>query len=633
MCWGYPAFLKSRNRRAGGGAPAAPRPAGPAAPVANNGVHVSQQSARRRPPPRPTWPRSSSTARRRSTGSSASCTATRRSARSSSSSSSCRLRRPQPAVRVPPNSRWSLQQVAVIGRSPSARRSSSSPPASTCRSARITILASMVIGPDDRRATESRRSLGAAARARRRARRRPGQRRPGDAAGPAAVHRHARHAQRLHSRSALLYSDGPDRPRARHADPSDLTGETFAVGGFRITLGVVIDARALCRGRAHPRAHRLGPRTCTPSATTRRPRAWPASGSTGCCTSVYLAAGAIYALAAWIQIGRPAPPAPTSASTLNLDTITAVVIGGTSLFGGRGAVWGTLLGALIVGVFRSGLSLAGVDEHTRPSPSACWSSRPSRSTSGSGRCAHEQHRQPSDRRSRSRGLVKTFGRVVGLDGVDLELYPGEVLAVIGDNGAGKSTLIKCLTGAVIPDARRDPARRQADALQAARRTPATPASRPCTRPWPCRRRSTSPRNLFLGREERKPGPLGSRAAHVDTKGMRGAARAELSALGIATLQDVTQSRSRPSPGASARPWRSRGPRLSVPRWSSSTSRPRHWACGSRTRFSNSSAISATGASRSSSSRTTCRTCSRSPTASTFNGSASAPRRSRPSPTR
>jgi fructose transport system permease protein len=77
--------------------------------------------------------------------------------------------------------------------------------------------------------------------------------------------------------------------------------------------------------------------------------------------SVYVVAGLICAVAAWMLIGRIASASPQAGGAANLDSITAVVIGGTSLFGGRGLVIGTLFGALIVGVLRNGLTLAGTD--------------------------------------------------------------------------------------------------------------------------------------------------------------------------------------------------------------------------------------------------------------------------------
>ena len=77
--------------------------------------------------------------------------------------------------------------------------------------------------------------------------------------------------------------------------------------------------------------------------------------------SVYVLAGLIAAIAGWAIIGRVGAISPTAGDNANLDSITAVVIGGTSLFGGRGSIVGTLIGALIVGVFRSAVSLAGLD--------------------------------------------------------------------------------------------------------------------------------------------------------------------------------------------------------------------------------------------------------------------------------
>ncbi|MER7178790.1 ABC transporter permease [Streptomyces hyaluromycini] len=77
--------------------------------------------------------------------------------------------------------------------------------------------------------------------------------------------------------------------------------------------------------------------------------------------SVYVIAGLLYGIAAWQALGRIPNADPNAYQTANLESITAVVIGGTSLFGGRGSVVGTLIGALIVNVLRSGLTQAGID--------------------------------------------------------------------------------------------------------------------------------------------------------------------------------------------------------------------------------------------------------------------------------
>lgn len=75
---------------------------------------------------------------------------------------------------------------------------------------------------------------------------------------------------------------------------------------------------------------------------------------------VYALAGLFYGIAALLSVARTGVGDPQAGQTEDLDAITAVVLGGTSLFGGRGIILGTLVGAVIVGVFRNGLTLMGV---------------------------------------------------------------------------------------------------------------------------------------------------------------------------------------------------------------------------------------------------------------------------------
>ncbi|NJM29584.1 MAG: ABC transporter permease [Rhizobiales bacterium] len=87
--------------------------------------------------------------------------------------------------------------------------------------------------------------------------------------------------------------------------------------------------------------------------------------------SVYALAGLICAFGAWVAIGRVGSMSPIAFETVALDSITAVVIGGTSLFGGRASIIGSVLGAIIVGVFNTGLALAGVDSYWQLFASGC----------------------------------------------------------------------------------------------------------------------------------------------------------------------------------------------------------------------------------------------------------------------
>ena len=138
-----------------------------------------------------------------------------------------------------------------------------------------------------------------------------------------------------------------------------------------------------------------------------------------------------------------------------------------------------------------------------------------------------------------RGLVKKYGRVTALDHADFDLYPGEILAVIGDNGAGKSSMIKALCGAVIPDSGeirlagevinfKSPIDAREAGIETVYQTLAlSPAL-------------SIADNMFLGREIRSKTSLGSLFRALDRGAMQKFAREKLNELGMMTIQNINQ---------------------------------------------------------------------------------------------
>ena len=138
-----------------------------------------------------------------------------------------------------------------------------------------------------------------------------------------------------------------------------------------------------------------------------------------------------------------------------------------------------------------------------------------------------------------RNVVKRYGKVTAIDHSDFDLYPGEILAVIGDNGAGKSSIIKAMSGAVIPDSgdiflegKKVEFKSPIEAREAGIETV-------------YQQLAMSPAlsiadNMFMGRELRKPGWRGKYLRQLDRPAMEKFAREKLSELGLMTIQNINQ---------------------------------------------------------------------------------------------
>ena len=204
--------------------------------------------------------------------------------------------------------------------------------------------------------------------------------------------------------------------------------------------------------------------------------------------SAYVLSGLAAAIAGMLFAGRCSVAKPDLGDNWEMQAIAAVVIGGTSLFGGSGSVLGTLIGSTIMTMLTSVLvflkvpaywqdvvigaiilvavSLDAYQRRVKFVPTRIkkkWDvadgvvERPNLGLVLKGAGLPEMSMMDDYGKNGGKpilevkGISKYFGYVQALDAVDFELYPGEVVALVGDNGAGKSTLVKCASGSLTPD--------------------------------------------------------------------------------------------------------------------------------------------------------------------------------------
>ncbi|NHA69956.1 ABC transporter permease [Phycicoccus flavus] len=163
---------------------------------------------------------------------------------------------------------------------------------------------------------------------------------------------------------ALLYSGGSSIQADRMPRLLNFLGEGFGIGAFRLTWGIVVVA-LIYIVMGFVISQTAWGRYVYAVGDDRESARLSGVPSKRILLGVYTVAGLIYGLAAWLLIGRAGAATPNAVPDANLQSITAVVIGGTSLFGGRGTLIGTLIGALIVQTFAFGLSQLGVDQQWR----------------------------------------------------------------------------------------------------------------------------------------------------------------------------------------------------------------------------------------------------------------------------